>query len=543
MRAAGGEPRTRNPPAVVPDPQSKPSAAGESPPSQSRPIARQLVFDEVPPRADALAESLRAFGYSLPNAVADLVDNSVTAGATRVEVVGWWDGPSSWVRIRDNGGGMPEAVLIEAMRPGTQGPDVFRDPKDLGRFGLGLKTASFSQCRVVVVRSKAAHEPEATRCWDLDYVKETHLWRLLREPRDPHAEEALGHFGDAETGTVVLWQVLDRIVGPELATAERAQAAFGNRVREIAAHLGLVFHRFLSGRDAITIRVNEQEVSAWDPFVEGEPFTQRLPVEEFGSAASKVIVHPFVLPHQSKMSSPDAFLAASGPRGWNAQQGFYIYRNRRLIVSGGWLRMYHAEEHYKLARIQVDIGNGLDHEWKLDVRKALAQPPDDIRSELKRVADKTRRLAKEVYIHRGRPIARGDQHSDAVYVWQPVTRDSGLGYRINRHHPLIRALLDSTQPRERADGTLRLLEETIPIQHIIGAFDAHARDQPVPFEGPSANEVGELLLGAARLLAGKGLRGPDLRRALMLIEPFQHYPEVVDSVAARVSEETNRNGT
>lgn len=511
--------------------------------SAPRQPARQLVFEEVAPRADALAESLRAFGYTLPNAVSDLVDNSITAGATRIEVVGWWAGPSSWLRVRDNGLGMTEEKLIEAMRPGTTGPTALRDPNDLGRFGLGLKTASFSQCRVVTVRSKGAGTSEATRCWDLDYVRETHLWRLLREPREPVSPDALPPFASEETGTAVLWQSMDRIVGAAPTTDEKAHADFVGHLRELVGHLAVVFHRFLSRRDAISIKVNDRSVEPWDPFLEEEPFTQHEPVERFGSGERAIVVRPFILPHQSKMSSLRAFEEAAGPRGWNAQQGFYIYRNARLVVSGGWLGMYHAEEHCKLARIQVDIGNALDHEWQLDVRKARARPPDRIRTELKRIADKTRRLAKEAYVHRGRAIVPEGSPLESVYVWQPFRRDSGNYYRINRAHPIFNSMLDLSQTRETFERALRLLEETLPIQHILAKFDEHARLQPAPFEGPSATEVEALVRESARVLAGKGLRGVDLRRALMLIEPFQHYPEVVETVVAGTTEAERDHGT
>jgi hypothetical protein len=512
-------------------PSGRGKAEGPSTEEAARDPPRQLAFEEVPPLADALAESLRAFGYTLPNAISDLVDNSLTATAKRLDIEGWWAGSSSWVRVRDDGRGMPEAKLIEAMRPGTLGPDAPRDPKDLGRFGLGLKTASFSQCRILTVRSRAAGFPEATRCWDLDYVRETHLWRLLREPREPVGTDVLGHFGDNETGTAVLWQSMDKVVGPAPASDAKAHADFVGHLQELAAHLAVVFHRFLSGSDGITITVNGQVVRPWDPFLEGEPFTQHEPVERFGNGDRTIEVRPFILPHQSKMGSMRAFEAAAGPEGWNAQQGFYIYRNARLIVSGGWLGMYHAEENYKLARIQVDVGNALDQEWQLDVRKARARPPDRIRSELKRIADKTRRLAKEVYVHRGQVIVREGSSLESVYVWQPIRRDVGTSYRVNRTHPLIISMLDAAESRVAGERALRLLEETLPIQHILAKFDEHARQQAAPFEGPSATEVEALVSESARILAGKGLRGADLRRALMLLEPFQHYPEVVERVA------------
>ncbi|MFZ0699878.1 MAG: ATP-binding protein [Thermoplasmata archaeon] len=488
----------------------------------------RVGYDVVEPRADAIAESLRNFGYSLPNAIADLVDNSLSAQSTEVSVTFWWDGPASWVRVRDNGRGMSDADLKEAMRLGTKSPLEPRDSTDLGRFGLGLKTASFSQCRRVTVRSKTGRGAEATRCWDLDVIQRQREFALLRGPADDHAEQVLGYIRPGESSTIILWEAMDRVVSGSPTSDEGAHRIFLEAVREVSRHLGMVFHRFLSGRDAVALTVNEIPVPAWDPFLVNEPSTQPLPVEHFGSGTRVVTVRPFVLPHQSKVTE-EVFRAASGPRGWNAQQGFYIYRNQRLIVPGGWLGMFHQEEHFKLARIQLDIGNALDGEWRIDVRKAKARPPDELRKELKRIADATRKRAVEVYRHRGKALAREGAATNDVFVWEVDRRRGKTFYRINREHPLIKHMFEAGRPsHEEVRTALRLIEETIPVPYILGAFTENAEKRGNPYEGAEA-DLRATVREAAKVLSGWGLRGADLKRALMVIEPFQDYPEVVEA--------------
>src|SRR2546428_7939377 len=142
--------------------------------------AEDVEFDLVPPNAASLVESLRAFGYGLPTAIADLVDNAIFGKARNIWIEFFWDGEESAVCLTDDGCGMSEPELRDAMRAGSRNPLDDRDPRDLGRFGLGLKTASFSQCRRLTVRSKTKDGGAITRCWDLDCIGRTNDWRLLR---------------------------------------------------------------------------------------------------------------------------------------------------------------------------------------------------------------------------------------------------------------------------------------------------------------------------------------------------------------------------
>ena len=433
--------------------------------------------DRVPPDAVAMTESLRAFGYDLSTALADIIDNSISAKAQSIQIYFHWNGPESWISITDDGEGMTSEALVNAMKLGSRDPRESRDKQDLGRFGLGLKTASFSQCRRLTVLSKASGHSRSIRCWDLDYLEEVGDWALIDGPYD---EDSQSKFPEVrECGTVVLWEKLDRITSHHPPDNQDAHRNFLARIDEVKTHLAMVFHRFLSGKNAIKLFINENPIIPWNPFLEGHPATQQLHEESFSYGENgKVKVLPFVLPHQSKLT-PEDHQQAGGSRGWNAHQGFYVYRNKRLLVPGGWMRLFRQEEHYKLARVQVDLPNNMDEYWKLDVRKAHAYPPDDLRPEMKRIATATRSNASKVYRHRGAITARRIAGKYSV-LWLEKQARGKIFYRLNREHPLYKDAIQ--QDGYAIKPFLRLIEETVPIHAIIARFSEDTDHFQKPFE-------------------------------------------------------------
>ena len=487
---------------------------------------RQLTFEEVNPRAEALVESIRKVGYTLPHAVADLIDNSITAGATRVDVDAGWNGPASWLRVADDGLGMDADRLTEAMRLGSLSPLADRSAEDLGRFGLGLKTASFSQARRLTVQSRVYSGVENTRCWDLDVVREVQKWALIVGQGEGTDPQLIRNGPGRSAGTVILWEKLDQIIGTEPAENQAAARRFWARIDSMSRHLGIVFHRFLSGKKALRIFVNDSQVKPWDPFLLGHPVTQPLPEEVFGSGNREVRVQPFILPHQSKLSNQQHD-DAGGEKGWNSQQGFYIYRNRRLLVAGDWLGLYRQEEHYKLARIQIDFQSSADADWKIDVRKAQAVPPDGVMDFLKRIADATRVRAAEAYRHRGHVLARDGPLAQS-FLWQQVQRHTKVHYRLNREYPLLRAALEKELiPPADLEALLVLIEETTPVQLIMAQFSANSERQGVPFEDIPLALQRSLETTARVLQESTGLPPAEIRKLLLSMEPYREHPDVV----------------
>ncbi|MBK7942783.1 MAG: ATP-binding protein [Flavobacteriales bacterium] len=339
-------------------------------------------------------------GYEFATAVADLVDNCIEAGANQVDIQAEWDGDSSWVSIADNGSGMSPAILKEAMRYGSE-RDYSED--DLGKFGLGMKTASMSQCRRLTVSSQTKGAGSITSySWDLAHIGKTNRWEILPIAQSELPWTTKDKFKEGFR-TVVRWDELDRILGYKHPYGESARKQLAQMCSEIETHLSMVFHRFLSGEAAkprVRISLNGNPLEPWDPFCRKEK-TQRLdrcsiPVE-YNDATGKVIFDPYVLPHQHRFSSTDAHERASGPNKWNRQQGFYIYRSDRLIQSGGWSDLRTLDEHSKLARIALRFDPKLDEAFKINVAKMRVQLPASIRGDLVKALAPVLRAADTEY--------------------------------------------------------------------------------------------------------------------------------------------------
>lgn len=493
------------------------------------PNSNQDDFDLVEPLAPALLESLRAFGYNIQTAIADLIDNSISAEAKSVWLDFYWDGADSYISLLDDGTGMTEPELINAMRPGSRSPLEERNAKDLGRFGLGLKTASFSQCRRLTVYSKTLASSAVTRCWDLDYVNRTGEWRLLRQAASG-SESRLSKLDKIQNGTLVLWECMDRVVGDRKTDDRKAHNDFLSMVERIERHLSMVFHRFLERRSKLKLWINDREIEPWNPFLTDEKATQWLQEENLVFRGNKVLVQPYVLPHHSKVD-PQTYKQAAGVNGWNAQQGFYIYRNERMLVAGDWLGLgLQREEHCKLARIQVDLPNSMDSEWSIDVKKSKARPPASLKDDLRRIASLTRGEATKIYRYRGKVIAR-QSSEDFVFPWLKKVKHGKVFYSINPEHPLVKEVL--ALPKEYyppVKALLRLIEETVPVQQIWIDSTENSEQHSQPFEGVATKEVMEVLSQIYQALIKNGLSENEAKKRLKLMEPFQHFEALMDSL-------------
>ena len=283
--------------------------------------------EEIAPKPGDLVESLRDFGYTLPSALADLVDNSLTANATAIDIHLEAKGADSYIAVVDNGCGMNEKTLVEAMRMGTRGPLAARSDNDLGRFGLGMKTASLSQGTRLTVVTKPAGKPTLVRRWDLAHIRKSGKWELLTD-----ATAIATPFVDAvdkmRSGTAVIVEDLDRATYLKVAAGDVHQH-FGRSLDAVRRHLSMVFHRFIES--GVTIRLGPTALPAWDPFLKKQ--STKLAAERLTLLGKVVEILPYVLPHHSHLTD-DEHDDAAGPQGWNAHQGFYLYRCKRLILTG-----------------------------------------------------------------------------------------------------------------------------------------------------------------------------------------------------------------
>lgn len=488
----------------------------------------------APPKAGAMLEALRGLGYSTASALADVIDNSVSAGASEIRVSFDWKGMASRVSVLDNGRGMTDSELETAMTLGAKSPLDERAADDLGRFGMGLKTASFSQCRRLTVASKREGESISCLRWDLDALASSDGWNMFEGPAEG-SEALLELISILPSGTLVLWEKLDRIVTPGYDVSH-----FGDLSDDVELHLGMVFHRLLEGHaPAFRLYLNGKPVRPWDPFMTGHPAKPwHSPAARTVTSSGSIEVQCHVLPHKDRLSDEE-FKRAGGPEGWTSQQGFYVYRNRRLLVAGGWLglgqgRAWNREESHRLARIRLDIPNTADAEWKIDVKKSTAKPPVLVKAWLTKLAEDTRERARRVFAFRGGP-APGPGGVQVEQAWRVERLREGVRYRIDEAHPAVAAVLEAVGERSAlVRAMLRIVEETVPVQRI-WLDTAENRDTPkMGFSGepPEAPEgVQKVLLTLYRDMTGRrGMGSESAVRALLATDPFQNYPALVASL-------------
>ena len=479
---------------------------------------------ELIPPAESLFESLRAFGYSFSTAIADLVDNSLAAESSAVEIQ-IADDDELRVAVIDDGHGMSREELLVAMTPGSTSPLAERQQQDLGRFGLGLKTASLSQCRRLTVITRRDGTTHALT-WDLDVVQQLGRWVALEPSEDadlPFADQIGDH------GTVVVWETIDGPDGVELEVGSRRRAHAVNELTTgLSSHLELVFHRFLEGekgRRKVNLAVNGRSLEPFDPFNRNNPATMHLPSEIIRYAGTDVVVQPFVLPHFKKVDTV-TWARYAGPRGYLRGQGFYLYRNRRLIVDGSWLGLKKQTPITQLARIQVDIDNRLDREWRIGVRKDGAQLPLLVKDRLKELIDKIDLQSRKPFTHRGRRLSSAQRYP----VWNRVQDAEAISYRVNVENPLITGIMEELTDvaRRHLGQLLELVGASLPIEMIYSDFgtDGHSI-------GSGSVEDDTLEAGVVSMyqkLHDAGLSPDDIEAVLLAQDPYRSNQDKVKEI-------------
>lgn len=481
---------------------------------------------DATPYAASLIEGMRDFGYTLETAMADVIDNSITAGATKVEIMAETLGDDPWIAIHDNGAGMDEAELVEAMRPGSKNPLDERAGHDLGRFGLGLKSASFSQCRQLTVVSRRSQRTSAAT-WDLDKVAKTNVWNVDLE--DDLAEVPVAD-SLPETGTLVLWRKLDRLSTGYAHDAQKRAAEINKALSGAERHLRLCFHRYMEGsRPKLRILLNGRKLQPIDPFAAQHKATQIDPAEELHLKNGVVETQCFTLPHH-KMMSKNEWDEVGGPEGHLRSQGFYVYREKRLIIAGSWLGLARQTELTKLSRVRVDIPNTMDADWKIDVRKANAQMPPVVRDRLRRIVERLQGTSKRTYKRRGQKLVDDTK----LPFWNRIQKDGKIVYRPNSDHPAITGF-EQSLPEEFRHGfrtCLKLIGSGLPMESLHadmlgGAEDVHADE--TDFEAlAEGTEI------AIRTLLGTGMSASDIVANLCANEPLRRHREAVRELTEEI---------
>ncbi|MGQ0467903.1 MAG: ATP-binding protein [Sporichthyaceae bacterium] len=478
------------------------------------------------PSAASLIEGLRDFGYCLETALADLVDNSISAGATRIEVLTRYDEDASAVGLLDDGRGMTDAELQAAMRLASTNPTLARAATDLGRFGLGMKTASFSQCRRMTVVTRRGSEISAAT-WDLDEVSRRDEWFVIRPvvADVPWSDRLVGD------GTLVVWQTLDRVLG-----GEEDNRSFDQQIVDASEHLQLVFHRFLvrEGKNkAIKLLVNNRALEPIDPFASDRTATQCGPEEIVRMIAGRVRLQSFTLPHRSDMGQA-AWERLGGREGFIKNQGFYVYRARRLIVWGTWFGLAKQAERTKLARVRIDLPNSMDEHWKINVLKASAEPPEVVRKRLRRLIEAIVANSKRVYVHRGMKQAAGAE----LPPWQRVVASGGVTYQPNSDHPLIESLLKDLGPTQagRLRLVLELLSKTLPVDAIM--HDHTEAPERLNAGTMPAEELAQIVATTAQALRARKVGWDRVQTMMQSSPPFDTHWEATKRMIDEMKEQS-----
>jgi len=367
------------------------------------------------PDAPRLIYGLRDTGYNFQTAAADIIDNSVAAGATEIHVqIQMSPDGRKTVYFGDNGSGMDEDSLFDAMRYGAPARE---NPESLGKFGLGLKTASSSVClRFALITRCSKDVPLQKLVWDLEHVEARNQWEMIREDVTPDEQVAFDEYcGDK--GTLLVWSKCDRLLSKnyEDAGGSKEQNAIRHQAKKLAEHVALIYHRFLDRNEErerlVSIFINGESVDPWNPFYPTRADQvlaieqQKLEIEMGDDTVETATMSAWILPNSRDLTKEEQKEARIS----NRAQGFYILREGRVIQAGGWLGMFGLEPHTSLLRIEFDFNHKLDEAFSIDVKKSRILFDPALEEELKkriqpvyREADnRYRRKTQDVLVEKG----------------------------------------------------------------------------------------------------------------------------------------------
>lgn len=421
------------------------------------------------PDAKRLIFGLRDTGYNVKTATADIIDNSIAAEADqiRVEIVLRSDGRKV-VYFGDNGKGMDDAGVRRAMRYGAPERE---NRESLGKFGLGLKTASSSVCLRYTLVSRNSESGELSKlAWDLEHVAQREKWEMLQEPVTADEREAFDEMCGT-TGTLVIWEKCDRILTKEYEPGSAQERAAISRLAEnLAKHLSLVFHRFLDKTDTrernIEIFINQSPVVPWNPFYPARSDQvlaeqkQVLEVELPDGSEDIARIRAWILPHRSDMTKDEEKTHA---RIANRAQGFYVYREGRLIQDGGWMDVFGVPEpHYSLLRIEFDFGHKLDDAFRIDVKKSriLFHPE---------LADGLNALLQPVYREAGHRYRRKNREQASTKPIDHTSANKNIADAGNTDTPQVTSVDPKAQSAEVSNNLGQKIRLKVPIQSYVSA--------------------------------------------------------------------------
>ena len=409
----------------------------------------EIEYEEAVPRPEYLIKSIAEQGYSLETALADLIDNSVSANAEKVEILTENHENKLIVYLADNGGGMTEQELIRNMQFPSNDMDHIREENDLGRFGLGMKTASFSQTRkFTVITRKKGEEIFSARTWDVDYLKKCGKWRIKKNTNDEikslfseyesSSKKHLAAYSEYTPNTIIVWEGLYKFENYTYTGNQFRH--FKEQLNNVTSeYLGIVFHKFMElKKNPLQIRINNTLVKPFNPFCSstGEiPRSLGLKEMRFGKDVLKM--NAFILPVK----------ACDNQHKWTTKnhnlmdlEGLYIYRGNRIIFYGGWNNIIKKESKLRLARLKIQVGNLNDDKLQLNVSKSQISIPYDLKTGVLKYIIQLREEAKKEYNNRGVKKKNGYSSKNNAELLSRIVTTKGAIYEINKEYPLVKLI-------------------------------------------------------------------------------------------------------
>ena len=416
---------------------------------------------DLSPNPKSHIKTLSRIGYNLNSAISDIIDNSITAKSkniyTEIDIVN----DKAVLIIIDDGYGMDAGTLIKSMRIGCKDPSEIRSDFDLGRFGSGLKMASFSQARKLTVISKNACSQAQSAIWDLDLVEQENSWTIIKLS-ETETNDLCKQFKIqlGEQGTAVIWEEIEKYA--EYPNTE-LETILSQDLTNLKNYVRLHFHKFMEGKQAINFYFNYQKLEYFDPFLRScngyqEGPSQKFRVKKGGSIELRV----HIIPHESKLSKTDLEYLG-GTDQITANQGLYVYRANRLIISGGWSGLTRLSQLGKLARVEVNVPSSLDEEWSTDVKKSSLEIPHKVKFKLKQLIRDPIKRSRKAYRYRGRI-----EEANAFWKINENERDKTISYEISKTNNSLNHLL-ALLNKEQASTLIKYLKDLssgIPINHI-----------------------------------------------------------------------------
>jgi hypothetical protein len=427
---------------------------------------KNIKSEEASPNPEYLIKSIAEQGYSLETSLADLMDNSISAKADKIEILINMESEPFRLFMADNGEGMTEKELSQNMQFPSNSPEDSRLNTDLGRFGLGMKTASFSQTRKFTVLSKKKGDKKYNgRTWDVDFLRDNG-WKIIVNSDEEVASlmyqynqlstEYLNAFEDYEPNTIVIWDGLYKF--ENYLKEKNRKNALRREITEVTSdYLALVFHRFMEKDiNPLKIRINNTVVNPFNPFPEEEKDFRQIEPKQSAFRSDVIKIEGFVLPSRAIVESTKGLTKwTTRHRGLMDMEGLYIYRADRIILFGGWNGIVKKAPRLQLARLKVEVGNSVDHLLHLNVAKSQIVVPHELRNAFEDYIHELKIEAEREYYNRGIRKFSGNKSQNHNQLFERSYSNKGSVLEVNNNFPLLKNLQDSLNKKQ--NSTLNLL--------------------------------------------------------------------------------------